>query len=117
MWLPSSSPSWATSLDGKSVPAPAAHDGLGAHPDQGAPDQAQLFAIPPCAAETRAGLEPEQLHDRVTVQVRPYRGQVLLGADPLDAPFQVVVGALQGHCLATVTSGAVGADQLVQPRQ
>src|SRR5437763_10175593 len=95
----------------KVVVGPAAQLSLGLLPGQRAPVQAQLFEIPPCAADIRTGLEPEQLHDRVTVQVRSYRGQVLLGADPLDAPFQVVVGALQRHRLAAVTGGAVGADQ------
>ena len=79
--------------------------------------QPEFLEERPCLADQRTRRQPEQLHDRVPVQVGPHPGEVLLRGQPGDPRLEVVVGPLQRAPPVRVAGGAVGADELVQPRQ
>src|SRR5690606_13307553 len=79
--------------------------------------QAQVEQEAVRLADEGAGLDAEDLLDLVAVDLRADRGELLLLLQPRDAPLEVVIGAAEPFGLAPVAGGAVGAGQLVQPRQ
>jgi hypothetical protein len=79
--------------------------------------EAQLEQVPVRRADLRAGRDPQDLHDLVSVEVRPDRGQLFLLGEPGDALLEVVVRPAQPLGLALVAGRAVGAREHVQPRE
>src|SRR5699024_1836328 len=68
---------------------------LGLVPVQRPAVQADVLEVRPGTADVRAGLEVEQPHDLVAVEVRPDAGEVLLLLDLRDPVLQRIVGGLQ----------------------